>query len=72
VDSPSQRDPLFERYRRAWTAYLAVQAERIEAGHANGPTPYKRAALDCSDPTLQSAAMDLAMARDAYLSDARN
>jgi len=67
-DTLSARDPLFDRYKAAWGAYLSLQRERLDVG-LDRAVPYKRAALDLADPEMQSAALELEMARDAFLTD---
>lgn len=64
MDPFAERDPLFETYRAAWQAYLALQAQ-----DPAGAIPYTRAVTESPDPVLRAAATDLAAARDAWLTD---
>jgi hypothetical protein len=64
----SARDPLFDRYKAAWRTYQSVQSERLHDG-LDEPIPYQRAALDPADAEMQSAAVELEIARDAFLTD---
>ena len=67
MDLPSERDPLFARYNAAWATYLAIQAERHDDG--SGLIPYRRAASNPIDVEMQTAAIELRAARDAFLTD---
>jgi hypothetical protein len=69
MDSTDDRDPLFTRYKAAWTAYQALDANQVELGCAAVSTPYKHAAHGSGDGPLCRAALELASARAAYWCD---
>jgi hypothetical protein len=62
------RDPLFDRYQAAWNEYVSIRAKRMGDGLGR-PISYKRAAADSTDAELQSAAVEVQAAREAFLTD---
>jgi len=69
MDTTADLDPLFTRYKTAWAAYQALDAEQVESGYSQSATPYKQAALDPAHSAMQRAARELEAAREAYWCD---
>jgi len=65
MDPMTERDPLFDRYHVARGAYLVLEARNPD----QSPMPYTVALTHPSNTAVHAAAVELADARTAWLSD---